>query len=378
MAFHFVLLTFVLLMLLQAVFFRKTGLMRIRYDRRLSTRVCHQDDEIEMVETIENRKWLPVPWLRVESQIPAGLRFGEQANLDISSGSIYQNHKSLFSLMPYTRIIRRHAVKCAKRGYYRADSVSMTAGDLFGIVTDTRRLDIGFELVVCPKPLMPEEWDLPTHSWMGEAVVRRWIVDDPFLIAGTREYRYGDPLKGINWKASARTGRLQVHKRDHSADHRLLIVLNVEDHEGMWSVATNEALVDYALSLAAGMARYAAENGLEVGFAANAAEAGRPGEARPAFIAPDAGQPHLHAIYESMGRLKTERLLPLHELLQQIGGRLDDRTDIAVLTTYENVRIAEAVRGLEQRGHAVRVLPLRLPGHDAEPSASGGKAGRPA
>jgi uncharacterized protein (DUF58 family) len=375
MAFHFVLLTFVLLLLLQAVFFRRTGLARIRYDRRLSARVCHLDDEIEMVETIENRKWLPVPWLRVESQIPAGLRFGEQANLDISSGSIYQNHKSLFSLMPYTRIIRRHAVKCIKRGYYRADSVSMTAGDLFGIASSTKRLDIGFELVVCPKPLLPEEWDLPTHSWMGEAVVRRWIVDDPFLIAGTREYRYGDPLKGINWKASARTGKLQVHKRDHSADHRLMIVLNVEDHEGMWSVATNEALVDYALSLAAGMARYAAENGLEVGFAANAAEAGRADEERPAFIAPDAGQPHLFSIYESMGRLKTERLLPLHELLLQIGDRLDDRTDIAVLTTYENERIAQAAARLEQLGHAVRMLPLRLQ-DQAEPA--GGKAGRSA
>mgnify|MGYP002620292729 FL=1 len=375
MAFHFILLTFVLLMLLQAIFFRRIGLVRIRYDRRLSARSCFQDDEIEMVETIENRKWLPVPWLRVESQIPAGLRFGSQANLDISSGSIYQNHKSLFSLMPYTRITRRHTVKCAKRGYYRAESVTMTAGDLFGFASTARRIELGFELIVYPKPLLPEEWDLPTHSWMGEAVVRRWIVDDPFLIAGTREYRYGDPLKGINWKASARTGKLQVHKRDYSADHRLMIVLNVEDHEGMWSVATDDALVEYGLSAAAGMARHAVENGLEAGFAANAAEAGRAGEEQPAYVEPDAGQPHLMAIFESMARLKTERLLPLHELLALIGERLVSRTDIAVLTSYENERIAEAARNLEQQGHAVRILQLRLP----ERAGSGGKkAGRPA
>ena len=374
MAFHFVLLTFVLLMMLQAFFFMKTGLIGIRYDRRLDVRACHQGDEIEMVETIENRKWLPVPWLRVESQIPAALRFGTQANLDISSGSIYQNHKSLFSLMPYTRITRRHTVRCAKRGYFRADSVTMTTGDLFGFATNTKRLDVGFELIVYPKPLMPEEWDLPTHSWMGEAVVRRWIVDDPFLIAGTREYRCGDPLKAINWKASARTGKLQVHKRDHTADHRLLIVLNVEDHEGMWSVATNEDLVDYGLSLAAGMARIAVERGMEAGFAANAAEAGRDGE-QPAYVGPGAGQPHLLAILESMARLKTERLIPLHELLQLLDERLDERTDIAVLSSYENDKIINAARKLEESGHAVRILPLRLPGHAAD---GGGKAGRPA
>jgi uncharacterized protein (DUF58 family) len=375
MAFHFILLTFILLMLLQAYLFRRTGLLRIRYDRRLSVRSCHEGDEIEMVETIENRKWLPVPWLRVESQMPAALSFGTQANFDVSAGNIYQNHKSLFSLMPYTRITRRHTVKCIKRGYYRAESVSMTAGDLFGFASATRRIDIGFELIVYPKPLLPEEWDLPAHSWMGEAVVRRWIVDDPFLIAGTREYRYGDPLKGINWKASARTGKLQVHKRDYSADHRLMIVLNVEDHEGMWSVATDDELVEYGLSAAAGMARHAMENGLEAGFAANAAEAGRTGEEKPAYVEPDAGHPHLTAIFESMARLKTERLLPLHELLQMIGERLAGRTDIAILTSYENDRIAEAARKLEQQGHAVRILPLRLPDRNASGKK---KAGQPA
>lgn len=372
MALHFILLTFVLLMFLQAVLFRRFGLAGIRYERHLSVRTCHQDDEIELVEIIENRKWLPVPWLRVESQLPAGLLFQSQANLDVSAGSIYQNHKSIFTLMPYTRITRRHAVTCSKRGYYRVDSVSMTAGDLFGIASRAKRIDLDLELIVYPKPLLPEEWELPSHSWMGDAVVRRWIVDDPFLIAGTREYRYGDPLRGINWKATARSGRLQVHKRDYSADHRLMIVLNVEDHEGMWSVTTDDRLVEYGLSAAAGLARQAIEHGMEAGFAANAAEAGRP-EEQPALIMPEAGQPHLTALYESMARLKTERLLPMHELLTILGERLTTRTDIAVLSSYENDRITEAARRLEQAGHAVRIIPLRLPADDKMK-----KAGEPA
>jgi len=76
-----------------------------------------------------------------------------------------------------------------------------------------------------------------------------------------------------------------------------------------------------------------------------------------------------------MARLKTERLLPLHELLQMIGERLAGRTDIAILTSYENDRIAEAARKLEQQGHAVRILPLRLPDRNASGKK---KAGQPA
>src|SRR5690606_41315699 len=98
MAIHYILLTFGLLFGLQAYRFRRLSLKRISYDRNLSVRACFQGEEIELVEQIENRKWFPVPWLRVESQLPTGLKFHAQANFDVSTGSIYQNHKSIFSL----------------------------------------------------------------------------------------------------------------------------------------------------------------------------------------------------------------------------------------------------------------------------------------
>lgn len=368
MAIHYILLTFGLLFGLQAYLFRRLSLKRISYDRNLSVRACFQGEEIELVEQIENRKWFPVPWLRVESQLPTGLRFHAQANFDVSTGSIYQNHKSIFSLMPLTKITRRHGVTCTKRGFYRLDSVTLTAGDLFGLIRESKRIALHRELLVYPKPLLPEDWELPSHSWMGEAVVRRWIVDDPFLIAGTREYRYGDPLKGVNWNATARTGKLQVHRRDYSADHRLMIILNVEDHEGMWSVATDDTLVEHGLSCAAGLAQQAVDFGMEAGFAANAAEHGRAEEA--SFIEPGGGEPHLTAIYEAMARLKTERLLPLHELLHLAAERLDGKTDCIILTPYENDRIRSACERLEARGHAVRILRFERPQAPAEAEVS--------
>ena len=63
--------------------------------------------------------------------------------------------------------------------------------------------------------------------------MRRWIVDDPFMLAGVREYQYGDSMRDVNWKATAKTGNLQVNQRDFTADRRLMVYLNVEDHEKM-------------------------------------------------------------------------------------------------------------------------------------------------
>ena len=97
------------------------------------------------------------------------------------------------------------------------------------------------ELLVYPKPALVPIHELPYHSWQGDQSVRRWIISDPFIIAGVRGYQAGDTYKQINWKATAKTGTLQVHQYDFTADRRLMIYLNVDDAEGMWRSVTEFA-----------------------------------------------------------------------------------------------------------------------------------------
>ena len=369
MAIHYLLLALFVLYMLQTVLFRRFGMRRVEYERKLSVRTCFQGDEISLVERLENRKWLPVPWLRVESQLPSGLKFHAQANMDISSGSIYQNHKSFFSLMPYTKITRRHALTCMRRGVFRLESVTLSAGDLFGVASHSSRLSFDLELLVYPLPLAYEDMNLPSHSWQGEVTVKRWIVEDPFLTAGTREYRYGDSMKGVNWSATARSGKLQVNQHDYTADHRLLIVLNVEDHEGMWDAVNDVELVERGISMAAGLAQHAIEQGMEVGFAANAPTGLEPG--KPIRSEVSGGMPHLTDLYELMARMLVERLMPMHELLYTLKDELEDRTDIVLLSPYESGKLAEAVDSLRAQGHAVtsiRIEPLAADRREEEPA----------
>jgi len=351
MAIHYLIIALLVLYGLQTILFRRFGMRRVAYHRDLSVRTCFQGDEISLVERLENRKWLPVPWLRVESQLPSPLKFHSQANMDISSGSIYQNHKSFFSLMPNTKITRRHGLICSRRGVYRLESVTLSAGDLFGVTSNSSRLSFDLELIVYPKPLAYEEMNLPSHSWQGDVTVKRWIVEDPFLTAGTREYRYGDSMKGVNWNATARSGKLQVNRHDYTADHRLLIVLNVEDHEGMWDAVTDDELVDRGISMAAGLAQHAITNGMDVGFAANACIPLEPD--RPIRSEVSGGMPHLTDLYELMARMLIQRIMPMHDLLYMLKDELEDRTDIVLLSPYESGKLAEAVNLLRAQGHAV-------------------------
>src|SRR5699024_9228119 len=147
-----------------------------------------------------------------------------------------QFHKSLFSLKPYKKITRWHDVTCLKRGDYRMETVTMTSGDPLGFNPKHRVINVSnANILVYPNLVPLGDIPFPTHSWMGYITVRRWIVEDPFLTAGVREYTHGDSMNAINWKATARTGNLQVNKKDFTADPHLMIYLNFDDiEEDIW------------------------------------------------------------------------------------------------------------------------------------------------
>ncbi|MFH5184433.1 DUF58 domain-containing protein [Paenibacillus sp. TAB 01] len=356
MGIHWFLLVALLLLGVQAFLFRLFGSRGLTYERRFSVPACYEGQEVELVERIANRSLRPLPWLRLEALLHASLRFQKQANLDIDAGAMFQNHKSFFSLMPFTQITRRHRILCTKRGCYRLNTASLTSGDLLGMYSRTLRLTLDAELLVYPKPADLQELQLPSHSWHGDISVRRWIVDDPFMRSGTREYQPGDPLNGIHWKATARSGRLQVHQRDYTADHRLMIYLNVEDHATMWREVNDEAMFEQGMSYAAGIAEYAIAQGIETGFATNAYAIDRPKDA--VRVEPRNGPEQLELLLATMARTVVARRVPFDTLLEEEAELGLTNCDIIILSAYVSDKMEPPMQRLRYLGNAVEVWPL--------------------
>ena len=351
MAITWLLLAAAAVTLLQSSLFRNRGLKKVEYSRQFSRRDAYAGDEVELSETLANRKLLPLPWLRIESMMPAGLRFGQQANLDMSSGQVYQNHKSLFSLMPYTRIIRTHKVVCEKRGFYPLKSATMAAGDLLGIPAAVMQLSAPAELIVYPRPADLDEVTIESNSFLGEVTVRRWIVDDPFLVSGVREYRYGDALSRVNWKATARSGRLQVQQRDFTADPRLVLLVNMEVDEHMWGAVTDPDMIERALSIAAALAGEAIGRGIPVGFGSNGWETGK--EQVAVRVESEAGSGHLALLLETMAKLVVERREPMDVFLEREALRGPTHTDYVLLSAFVSEPMEHWIRHIEAGGNSV-------------------------
>lgn len=304
-----------------------------------------------MIEKISNNKILPVPCLKVESKIDRSLQFGRMQDLNVLDNMF---HVSIFCLMPFTRITRTHTVKCSKRGYYRLTGAFLTARSITGSVSLTGDLKTDAEVYVFPRLLKFNELNLPSHSWQGDMVVRRWILEDPFVRAGVREYTSSDPMKNINWKATARSGILQVNQYEPTARHNLMIVLNVETSLDQWSVPRDPERVEYGISVAATVLDYAFKNALEAGFACNGYLKEK--EKEYVHINPAAGIRHETVIMECLARLVVDRSITFHTLLERELERHPGNTDYLFITAVVSDEMENKIRRLRNMGNSVEIL----------------------
>ncbi|MFD0587084.1 DUF58 domain-containing protein [Paenibacillus sp. GCM10027627] len=339
----------------QVLLFRRFIFHQLEYSRAFKQTVCFRGDEIELVERLDNKKRLPIPWLRVESQLSSQLAFRKGENFDVSSGEVYQNHRSLFSLGGYTRLTRTHTIRPMRRGVYELNSVTMTGGDLFGHTHVCMQIPLNDRLVVYPKPADVPFDELPSCSWQGDHSVRRFIVPDPFVVAGARAYSAGDSMKQINWKATARRGELQVHKYDFTADRKLLICLNGEDGEQMWKSISNEKLIEHGIEWAAGVAERAVAQSMEVGFCTNMP---MDPSRQSVSVEPGRGQEHLVLIYETLARLILERTESFKELLETESLKAYSNCDVLVISAYWNDELELSANRLRAKGNSVSVWQL--------------------
>ena len=111
-----------------------------------------------------------------------------------------------------------------RRGVYRQDALGLRTKFPFGFLQKTRRLDSGMEAVVYPRIQPTEEFYevLPLVSGELESY-QRGRGNDLYAI---RDYQFNDSARHVDWKASARTGALQVKEYAREDERRVMLVFD--------------------------------------------------------------------------------------------------------------------------------------------------------
>ncbi|WP_164491580.1 DUF58 domain-containing protein [Staphylospora marina] len=137
-----------------------------------------------------------------------------------------------------------------KRGRYAFAGAELQAGDLFGFMSRTRFQEDPRTLTVYPR-LMPVD-KLPEGWSAGETNRKHRLLEDSGVVTGIRNYRHGDRLQLIHWKASSRGQGWKVKEFDRSASAQILLLL---DQRASAYRGRGEHVFEHAVSLTASLVR---------------------------------------------------------------------------------------------------------------------------
>ncbi len=268
-----------------------TALDRLQTERHVTTHDLEIGEDLIVTVAVRNQKALPTIWLVAEDIIPRGLEAaGTWARADL--------------LMPFASTRLQYRLRCTRRGFFRIGPTLFESGDFFGL---NRRFATGQDaayVTVYPKVIPLAQYAIPTSRPMGETVVKRRLVEDPTRLAGVREYRTGDPLRRIHWRATARTGTLHSRVYEYSTLVGANIILDFRREA--WGESRERA--ELAVTAAASIASHIADRRQQVGFVSNGGDA--------SDIMPDEIErmtaPTRPRIYQLLAeREQTDRLTPV-------------------------------------------------------------------
>ena len=222
--------------LIEYLIYKKLSFKGIHYEASLSETEVFEGDEIYLYEEITNGKKLPLPYIKIDSDLPDGLEFCLFDDKGKSKKLTYTKHmQSVFVLRPGVTVRRRWRVRCVTRGDYKLGSVIAVSGDLLGLYTGTMRLECAEKrstvITVLPRTVDISSEFASSRYLSGDLVNNMCPVSDPLRICGIREYAYGDPMNSVNWKASAVHDKIMVNIREHTVRHQFNIVLNMNSRE---------------------------------------------------------------------------------------------------------------------------------------------------
>lgn len=160
-------------------------------------------------------------------------------------------------------------MKVEKRGLFSINEVRLELGDFIGFESKTQRVLINKEIIVYSKRLDFSESLVPMGSIYGDTSVRRWIIDDPFMTVGIREYTGNEPERFIHRPSSLKYRDLMIKNFHFTTDNSLMVLLNVETMKPSWKLIEDD-IIEKVISLGRAVIEEFEDSKIPYGFSTNA------------------------------------------------------------------------------------------------------------
>jgi len=345
--------------------YRRAGLKKLDIHVSYSKPRATEGASLFITTVLTNAMWLPLPWVSVKLKMSKHLIFADMENAQVTD-FFYRN--DLYNILMRQRITRRLGFVCAKRGYYPISTVDIAAWDIMMESKSAAVVECNTNLTVYPATLPSAEVDDVCVQIYGQLKARNIIYPDPFSFRGIREYSTHDPIKAVNFKASAKAQELMVNLWEHMNARQVILLYNLQ----RYSVWHNEVLDEYTIKLVASLAERLTSQNVPVRFITNGKSIKIDGEP---MIKTSAAIENATEISEGIGDLQLERILealayldleqkdvaPFAKILSKTAETYKYEPEYWLISTHHEPELEAAYKELMTQGaRTVWVMPCAI------------------
>jgi uncharacterized protein (DUF58 family) len=361
----------------------------LQVSRRIDRTEIELGEAVDASLSLRNAKGLPAPCVFWRDQVEPGL--------DVEGKTC-----AFETLAPRGEGRLTYRLHSLRRGLFRIGPAVVEASGPFGLV---RRFQVEPDarfLTVYPRTVsLGEGWPLG-HRPIHEVPRRRSLFEDPSRFFGVRPFQPGDGLRRIHWRATARTGEIQVKIFEPAVLAGILLAVEMgaaaypelKDAEERES---GDSRVEAVVTAAASLAEFVLAGGQQVALLSNGADAAErypddwsggtfrrleqalaEGELRrrltgdrPVEVEPGNGAWQRERLRAALARLTPAPSISLPELLTLEIPRLPRSLVLMVVTPDVTPALGAALEGLRRSGIEAGVVWVRSEGTPEDEPAAG-------
>ena len=329
----------VFVMPLALAFFYSSFLIRsqrlnLKIERTLNPPRSFGGESINVTVEVRNESSSQIDELLLEDQIPD--------SLELESGS----SSLILSLRPGENVQHSYMISAPKRGRYLLGPMKASSMDILGFRQYSEEIPAMAQVMILPKVEEVGTVELRARKvgpWPG-------TVPSKFVGAGTeffelRTYLPGDELRRVNWKASAKQGRLVTNEYEAERVTDVLVVLDCS--EGVLSRLFDFDAQEFEVDLAASLCSQLIFQGNRVGVMVYGAER--------TWVAPAFGKRQLLRILNGLAIVRAGRaVVPIAYVVETIvSAVLPARSVIVFVSPLMSDEIIEVVWDVAAAGYSL-------------------------
>lgn len=168
-----------------------------------------------------------------------------------------KRHKAFFILYLKPRSVTDfiYTANCYRRGHYPSANITLQSSGPLGLIVRHRTFALPLNLTIYPSYYQMEGLPATEATWAETGHAIRSSAADQFY--GSREYQYGDPLKYIHWRHTARLGRFILKEFEEPSQGSVRVFFETNRNFGR----EKETTLEYSIKIAASLAKLCTDSG---------------------------------------------------------------------------------------------------------------------